>query len=120
MPIGILKIKIMKCVGFAGALGILDIAQLAGIDLMLGCMDKSVISILAALYTPCACPQTRYLDLDGSFDFSSDTGMVATCRIGAFQTPKPDNLTTSVLETCQCDRIMPPGSVVATVPIRSK
>jgi len=75
MPFGIWNIKLMKCGGITGALGISDIAQLADIDLMWGCMDESVISIAAALHTAYACPQTRYLDLDGSFDLSRDTAM---------------------------------------------
>ena len=73
MPFGIWNIKLMKCGGITGALGISDIAELAGIDLMWGCMDESAISIAAALHTAYACPQTRYLDLDGSFDLSRDT-----------------------------------------------
>ncbi|MYF40480.1 MAG: dipeptide epimerase, partial [Rhodothermaceae bacterium] len=73
MPCGLWNIKLMKCGGITGALGISDIAQLAGIGLMWGCMDESVISIAAALHTAYACPQTRYLDLDGSFDLSRDT-----------------------------------------------
>ena len=47
-------------------------AELAGIDLMWGCMDESVISIAAALHVAYACPNTRYLDLDGSFDLARD------------------------------------------------
>jgi L-alanine-DL-glutamate epimerase-like enolase superfamily enzyme len=39
---------------------------------MWGCMDESVISIAAAIHTAFACPQTRFLDLDGSFDLSTD------------------------------------------------
>ena len=39
---------------------------------MWGCMDESRISIAAALHAAYACPATRYLDLDGSFDLSRD------------------------------------------------
>ena len=35
---------------------------------MWGCNDESCISIAAALHAAYACPATRYLDLDGSFD----------------------------------------------------
>jgi L-alanine-DL-glutamate epimerase-like enolase superfamily enzyme len=35
-------------------------------------MDESVISIAAALHAACACPATKYLDLDGSFDLAAD------------------------------------------------
>ncbi len=73
LPFGIWNIKLMKCGGITGALAIADIAQMTGIDLMWGCMDESVISISAALHTAYACTQTRYIDLDGSFDLSRDT-----------------------------------------------
>jgi len=69
---GIFNIKLMKCGGISQALKIADIATAAGIDLFWGCNDESIISIAAALHTAFACPQTRYIDLDGSFDLSSD------------------------------------------------
>ena len=75
IPFGIWNIKLMKCGGITGALGLAYMAQLSEIDLMWGCMDESVISISAALHTAYACPRTKYLDLDGSFDLSMDTGM---------------------------------------------
>ena len=71
---GIWNIKLMKCGGITGAMAIADIAQMVGVDLMWGCMDESVISIAAALHTGYACPNTRYIDLDGSFDLSRDIG----------------------------------------------
>ena len=69
---GIFNIKLMKCGGLSTALGIAKLAELTGIDLMWGCMDESVISISAALHTAYACPNTRFLDLDGSFDLARD------------------------------------------------
>ena len=39
---------------------------------MWGCMDESIISITAALHVAFASPQTRYIDLDGSFDLARD------------------------------------------------
>lgn len=71
-PFGIFNIKLMKCGGIRPALQIADIARLAGIDLMWGCMDESIISISAALHAAFACPATRYLDLDGSLDLARD------------------------------------------------
>ncbi len=71
-PFGIYNIKLMKCGGVTSALGIAGIAEAAGLRLMWGCMDESVISIAAALHTAYACPATRYLDLDGSFDLAAD------------------------------------------------
>ena len=69
---GILNIKLMKCGGVSPALAIGQIAEATGLELMWGCMDESVISISAALHAAYACPQTRYLDLDGSLDLARD------------------------------------------------
>lgn len=69
---GIFNIKLMKCGGIGPALSIAATAQRAGIDLMWGCMDESVIGIAAALHAALACPNTRYLDLDGSLDLARD------------------------------------------------
>ncbi len=72
MPFGIFNIKMMKCGGIVSALKMADMAHLAGIDLMWGCNDGSIVSISAALHTALACPATKYLDLDGSFDLEKD------------------------------------------------
>jgi L-alanine-DL-glutamate epimerase-like enolase superfamily enzyme len=69
---GIFNIKLMKCGGIRPALAIAEIAQSAGIDLMWGCNDESVVSIAAALHAAYACPNTKYIDLDGSFDLARD------------------------------------------------
>lgn len=71
-PCGIFNIKLMKCGGLTTARTIAEIARCSGTDLMWGCMDESVISIAAALHVALACPRTRFLDLDGSFDLTSD------------------------------------------------
>lgn len=69
---GIYNIKLMKCGGVFPALQIAEIANFAGIELMWGCMDESIISITAALHAALASPATRYLDLDGSLDLAKD------------------------------------------------
>jgi L-alanine-DL-glutamate epimerase-like enolase superfamily enzyme len=69
---GIFNIKLMKCGGIRPALAIAGLAQIAGIELMWGCMDESIVSITAALHAALACPATRYLDLDGSLDLVRD------------------------------------------------
>ncbi len=69
---GIFNIKLMKCGGLTTALSVAELARIAEIELMWGCMDESAISIAAAIHTAFACSQTRYLDLDGSFDLSTD------------------------------------------------
>jgi L-alanine-DL-glutamate epimerase-like enolase superfamily enzyme len=71
-PFGIFNIKLMKCGGIAAGLQIAEIANLAGIDLMWGCMDESRVGIAAALHAALASPTTRYLDLDGSLDLARD------------------------------------------------
>jgi len=69
---GIFNIKLMKCGGVSSALRIAALAETAGVELMWGCMDESVIGISAALHAALASPATRYLDLDGSFDLARD------------------------------------------------
>jgi L-alanine-DL-glutamate epimerase-like enolase superfamily enzyme len=65
---GIYNIKLMKCGGLIGAQTIAQIAEQAGISLFWGCNDESRLSITAALHIAYACPNTKYLDLDGSLD----------------------------------------------------
>ena len=71
-PFGIYNIKLMKCGGIFGALGISNIANNSDIDLFWGCNDESIISITAALHVAYACPNTKYIDLDGCFDLAED------------------------------------------------
>jgi L-Ala-D/L-Glu epimerase len=71
-PFGVFNIKLMKCGGIRSALEIANIAKNAAIDLFWGCNDESIVSITAALHVAFACPNTRYLDLDGSFDLAED------------------------------------------------
>ena len=69
---GIFVIKLMKCGGIFSAKRIADIADIAGIQLMWGCMDESIVSISAALHAAFSSPATRYIDLDGSLDLARD------------------------------------------------
>ena len=69
---GIFNIKLMKCGGITAAFEIANIAKPAGIDLFWGCNDESIVSITAALHAAFACPHTKYIDLDGSFDLAED------------------------------------------------
>jgi len=71
-PFGIFNIKLMKCGGILSALEIATIARNAAIELFWGCNDESIISITAALHVAFACENTRYIDLDGSFDLAED------------------------------------------------
>ncbi|MBT31100.1 MAG: dipeptide epimerase [Thalassobius sp.] len=69
---GIFNIKLMKCGGVKKALDIATIAQNSNISLMWGCNDESIISISAALHAALSCPNTKYIDLDGSLDLARD------------------------------------------------
>lgn len=69
---GIFNIKLMKCGGIWPGLRIAALAETAGVELMWGCMDESVIGISGALHAALASPATRYIDLDGSFDLAQD------------------------------------------------
>ncbi|MFC5412799.1 mandelate racemase/muconate lactonizing enzyme family protein [Larkinella bovis] len=71
-PFGIFNIKLMKCGGIRGSFDIATVARLSGIELFWGCNDESIVSITAALHAAFACPNTRYIDLDGSFDLAED------------------------------------------------
>lgn len=71
-PFGIVNVKLMKCGGIRPALRIASAAERAGLALMWGCMDESVLGISAALNAAYASRATRYLDLDGSFDLAAD------------------------------------------------
>lgn len=71
-PFGVYNIKLMKSGGIKGAKEIAVIANKAGIDLFWGCNDESIISITAALHAAYSCSNTKYLDLDGSFDLAKD------------------------------------------------
>jgi L-alanine-DL-glutamate epimerase-like enolase superfamily enzyme len=62
----------MKCGGIYPALQIAVITHCAGIELMWGCNDESIVAISAALHAALASPATRYLDLDGSLDLARD------------------------------------------------
>jgi len=71
-PFGIYNIKLMKCGGIMGAREIATIAQHSGTDLFWGCNDESIISITAALHVAYTSVNTKYIDLDGSFDLAED------------------------------------------------
>ena len=67
-PYGVFNIKLMKCGGIIESRRIAKIAQNANISLFWGCNDESIVSISAALQAAYSCENTKFLDLDGSFD----------------------------------------------------
>ncbi len=72
IPYGWFNIKLMKCGGIYQSTKIASLGQYLAIPLMWGCMDESCISIAAALHAAYAQPNTKLLDLDGSFDLAHD------------------------------------------------
>jgi len=66
------NIKLMKCGGLGPARQIANLAQQTERTLMWGCNDESRLSLAAALHQALACPNTRYLDLDGDLDLVRD------------------------------------------------
>ncbi len=72
MAAGIFNIKLMKCGGISQGLKIADIGLHEGVDLFWGCNDESIVSITAALHLAFSCPNTKYIDLDGSLDLARD------------------------------------------------
>ncbi|MDX1406500.1 MAG: dipeptide epimerase, partial [Saprospiraceae bacterium] len=70
LPYGLWNIKLNKSGGVTGSKLLADLAALRIIPLMWGCADESRVSISAALHVAYACANTRYLDLDGSFDLA--------------------------------------------------
>jgi len=69
---GIFNIKLMKTGGIHQARKIATIAEQAGIELMYGCNDESIVSITAGLHVAFSSYNTKYIDLDGSLDLAKD------------------------------------------------
>jgi len=72
---GIFNIKLMKCGGIHQARRIAAISRFSDQKLMWGCNDESIIGITAALHAAFSCPNTRFIDLDGSLDLGRDLVM---------------------------------------------
>jgi o-succinylbenzoate synthase len=67
-----INIKLMKIGGITNALKANVFAELAGIPVMIGCMNESMGAMAAGVHTACAVKNIIYADLDSAIDFKED------------------------------------------------
>ena len=68
----LLNIKLMKCGGLYNALKICTLAEVYGVECMIGCMLEAKISVNAAVHLACAKKVITKVDLDGPVLCSED------------------------------------------------
>ena len=68
----LLNIKLMKCGGLYNALKICTMAEIYGVECMIGCMLEAKISVNAAVHLACAKKVITKVDLDGPVLCSED------------------------------------------------
>ena len=68
----LINIKLMKCGGLTNALKIAALAEISGIECMIGCMLEAKVSVNAAVHLACAKKVITRVDLDGPVLCSED------------------------------------------------
>lgn len=68
----LINIKLMKCGGLTNALKITTLAEIYGVECMIGCMLEAKVSVNAAVHLACAKQIITRIDLDGPVLCSQD------------------------------------------------